>query len=803
MSDFFFTGNVESAQVIKQSYNYFLVFASFFIAALASYVFLDIAGRLKERHTYLRNSIWWLISGAFAMGTGIWAMHFTAMLALIMPMAMNYEVTLTILSIVIAILGSGAALYLLLQVKHLQLRHYIFGGTLVGLAIATMHYLGMEAMKTHVNIQYIPSIFFLSIVIAIVASISALWLAIQSNKGSFHKNLGIKIASALIMGLAVCGMHFTGMAAALITLLPMDMITSQDSYTISSESLSLYVILAEMLIIAIMIFVSTYSQLVTNPLIEKLQFQNEELLITKEFLEKAKQEAEIASTAKSAFLANMSHELRTPLNAIIGYSELILEEVEGTEDRKIVSDLSKVISSAKHLLSLINDILDLSKVEANKIELYLEQVDILAFLNEIKVVSEPYVEKNHNQFIIKVPDNIGVMHTDLTRIRQCLLNLLSNSGKFTTNGVITMKVNRIFQDGQDWIKIEVTDTGIGISEEQLSKMFQAFSQADKSTTRKFGGTGLGLYLTQNFCQMLGGTITVASKLGQGTTFSMMIPANFSLDRTSYKSASNIPHYLKTNVVKLEANTVLIIDDDPDIHKMIEEKLKSENYTLLHALSGDKGYKIAKESKPDIIVLDIMLPDTDGWTLLSAFKADLELKDISIILISTIIDSGLAFAVGATDYFQKPFEMDKLKDRILGLMPNDRKAKILIVDDDPNSRHIMVRALKKLSVTPIEANNGLEAMEILINSELPSLILLDLMMPKMDGFALIDFLQKHAELSKIPVIVITGKDLTKEEKVRLTNTTDKVLQKSSNIKDIIANVCQHINKKIKTINLAKK
>lgn len=804
MSDFFFTGDYENTQVIEQTYDLFLVFASFFIASLASYVFLDIAGRLKEEKALLRENVWWLISGSIAMGFGIWAMHFTGMLALLMPMPMDYEITLTLISIVVAILGSGAALYLLLRVKNLQPRHYVIGGISVGFAIASMHYLGMEAMKMHVSIQYIPSIFILSILIAIVASISALWLAIQSNKGSFGLNLEIKIASALIMGIAVCGMHYTGMAAAVITPLPIDLMQAHSSFSISSENLSLYVIMADMLIISIMIFASTYSQLVTNPLIQKLQLQNEELLATKSFLETAKLNADAANTAKSSFLANVSHELRTPLNAIIGYSELMLEEAEEVAATKVVSDLHKVISSARHLLSLINDILDLSKIEANRMELYLEQVDILSFINELKVMCEPNVKKNNNQLIINVPDYIGKMHTDLTRMRQCLLNLLSNSGKFTFDGVITMNVERIVEDGQDWIQISVTDTGIGMTEEQLSKMFQAFGQADKSTTRKYGGTGLGLYLTQRFCQMLGGTIGVTSTLGKGSTFTLSIPAVCPIEGTPSVDSPTMHMPAKTNVIKLPTYTVLIIDDDPKVHSLLEENLKGKNYTLLHARTGNKGYKIAKMYQPDLVILDIILPDTDGWTLLSSFKSDQELKKTNIILISKIIDRDLAFAVGATDYFQKPLEMGKFKDRILDLMLNDHKAKILIVDDDPNSRQIMIKSLKTLSASIIEANNGLEAIKILTEGkELPSLILLDLMMPEMDGFGLIDFLQKHEKFRSIPVIVITSKDLTNEERVRLTNTTDKIMQKSSSIKDVISNICQQINHEIEPTDLQKK
>lgn len=795
LDGFFYTGDTAHLAVLNQTYNSILVLLSYVIAVLASYVFLDIAGKLKDDNSLFQNKRWWFITGAFVMGTGIWSMHFTGMLALNTPMPMHYSFGYTLASVVIAVLASGCALYLIMTVKRLQLRHFIFGGILLGIAISMMHYLGMEAMKVHTNIQYVPSLFALSILVGIVASVIALWLAQQSTEGTFKHKLSFKLFSALIMGIAICGMHYTGMAAALIQ--PFE--TMQNGHALSSETLSIYIAMAEMLIIGIMIFASTYSQLVTNPLIAKLQAQNEELLHIKDSLEKSKIEADNANKIKSTFLANMSHELRTPLNAIIGYSELMLEESDGDPKNSKVSDLTKVISSAKHLLNLINDILDLSKIEAGKMQLFLEDIDIVPFLYDIKVMAQPLIEKNNNKFELSVPEDIGKMRVDVTRLRQCILNLLSNASKFTNNGLLKLSVERMVQNEESWIQFTMTDTGIGMTDDQLKHLFQAFTQADLSTTRKFGGTGLGLFLTKSFSDMLGGNISVESTYGKGSTFILKIPSVCNEELAVNRQKEKIE---TAKVTKLIKPTILIIDDDPVIHKSIEDELGgASHYSMLHAYESEKGYKMAKEFKPDIIILDIILPGgNDGWSLLSTLKSDPSLRNTYIILISILPNKDLGIALGAIDYFQKPLDFDHFNQRVRELITILHIPRIMIVDDDPAMRQLLAHSIEKLAAIPIEASNGREALERLKHCK-PSLILLDLLMPEMDGFDFINTVQKDESLRNIPIIIITSKDLTNEERAELTSHSQQILKKSFGVRKIISHICEDINHYIEESKIA--
>ncbi|MBA3273174.1 MAG: response regulator, partial [Chthoniobacterales bacterium] len=373
---------------------------------------------------------------------------------------------------------------------------------------------------------------------------------------------------------------------------------------------------------------------------------------------KAKEAAETANKTKSLFLANMSHELRTPLNAILGYSEMLQEEaVDRQLEDEFGSDLKKINAAGKHLLALINDILDLSKIEAGKMELFLENFDIGELILEIASTIRPLVEKNANTLRIECATNLGVMRADQIKVRQGLFNLLSNAVKFTQEGDVTLEATRERMDGSEWIVFRVTDTGIGLSADQIVKLFQDFTQADASTTRKFGGTGLGLALTRRFCQMMGGDVTVHSVPGKGSVFTIKLPAVVQPPRperiekaVSVAAASVLTGEADTTDSPPSAATyVLVIDDDPVQRDLIERFLSKEGFSVRTAASGEAGLRLARQAPPVVITLDVMMPEMDGWTVLATLKADAELRDIPVIMLTMVDDPERGFTLGAADF----------------------------------------------------------------------------------------------------------------------------------------------------------
>jgi len=336
----------------------------------------------------------------------------------------------------------------------------------------------------------------------------------------------------------------------------------------------------------------------------------------------AKQAAEEANRAKSIFLANMSHELRTPLNAIIGYSEMLEEETQELGKVAVVEDLQKIQSAGKHLLALINDILDLSKIEAGKMGLHLESFDVAQMIEEIASTVQPAVAKNANTLQVGVAKNAGEMRADLTKVRQILLNLLSNSCKFTDHGTISLSVDRRTIDDRDWLQFEVEDTGIGITAEQKENLFREFSQADTSIARKYGGTGLGLAITHRFVQIMRGTITVDSQPGRSSTFTIQLPAEVTPESAdparSHPPSATLP---APHPDQLDRGTILVIDDDPAVRDLTSRLLTKMGFHVVTGESGAEGLQLAKKVQPMLITLDVMMPEMDGWSVLKKLKAD--------------------------------------------------------------------------------------------------------------------------------------------------------------------------------------
>jgi signal transduction histidine kinase/NO-binding membrane sensor protein with MHYT domain len=652
---FYDGGDLQSA--METSYSGGLVILSVVVACLAAYAALSVAGRIRasERPGFRRA---WLIAGTFTMGGGVWAMHFIGMLALRLPIPVSYDVLITIASTVPALLASTSMLYVISRPR-IRKRELFAGGTLMGAGIGAMHYVGMAAMGgigRELIMLFDPRLFAGSVIVAIVLANAALHInALVSQKSGPNTRWG-QLGAALVMGFAISGMHYTGMAATYFV--PGELTSEEVKHVLEPGALAFWVSFASVLITSLALFTTvvdrrlqqaareeavsrshmreaiesisdgfslydmkdhlvecneryrelmdggrgvvpgmSFEQVIRGAAesglildaegrvdewvaermarhraprghfvehfkgdrwirvserrvwntgtvairsdITELKRTEIQLSRAMDEAQRARAAAEAASRAKSAFLANMSHELRTPMNAIIGYSEMLLEDFQDSGHDHYGPDLEKIRSAAKHLLSLINEILDLSKIEAGKMELHLEDIELARVLDEVASTIKPLVERNGNQLVVACPDELPSMRADLTKLRQGLFNLLSNAAKFTKNGRITFAVTEEKLDGADAVGFRVTDTGIGMTEEQAARVFEAFIQADSSTTREYGGTGLGLTITRKFCQMMGGDISVTSKPGVGSTFTIRLPLQVRAD-TRLLAALN-PH----------------------------------------------------------------------------------------------------------------------------------------------------------------------------------------------------------------------------------------------------------------------
>jgi CheY-like chemotaxis protein len=523
-----------------------------------------------------------------------------------------------------------------------------------------------------------------------------------------------------------------------------------------------------------------------------------------EELAAAMQAAEVANKAKSQFLANMSHELRTPLNAIIGYSEMLQEECVDLGITQLVPDLNQIHASGRHLLALVNDILDLSKIESGRMELFLETLDVCAMVADVSTTVQPLVEKNGNRLEVRCPPNTGTIHADLTKLRQSLFNLLSNAAKFTKQGKIILEGWRETVGTTEWVTFRVMDSGIGMNRQQIERLFQPFTQADASTTRQFGGTGLGLTITRRFCQMMGGDVTVESQPGTGSTFTLHLPAEVrppadqaggapagravtpdaSADALAGIPAST-PARFPSEHAPAERGTVLVIDDDADARELIRRVLTREGYRVQTAGDGTEGLRLAKQLKPCAITLDVLMPTMDGWSVLTALKGDPDLTGIPVVMVTITGDRNLAYALGATDFLTKPIERERLLSVLRSLDFDCRLVPCLalVVDDDPANRNLLRSLLEKEAWTVTEAEDGASALAA-VADRTPDLILLDLMMPNMDGFEFAERLHRDTRWRSIPIVVITAKDLTEEDRRRLNGSVLKIVSKGGGPDELV-------------------
>src|SRR5262245_1281100 len=485
-------------------------------------------------------------------------------------------------------------------------------------------------------------------------------------------------------------------------------------------------------------------------------------------LHQTREAAEAATQAKSVFLANMSHELRTPMNAIIGFTRLVMRRSQDVLPQRQYENLEKILISADHLLTLINDILDLSKIEAGRMEVHPVSFQLEALVDACLHTVEPMVQSERIRFVKEIDAALPLLSTDEDKVKQILMNLLSNAVKFTTEGTITLAAQH--RDGA--LTITVTDTGIGMPAEALGRIFEEFHQADSSTTRQYGGTGLGLSISRRLAQLLGGDITVQSAVGAGSTFTVTLPLHYDAAPLATRVAT-IPAREESSSPPESDKIILAIGDDPDVIYLLRENLTEAGYRVVGATSGEEGLQQARALRPLAITLDILMPHKDGWQLLHELKTDATTRDIPIIVLSIVDNKALGYQLGAFDYLLKPFDREAILAALARIPP--QRGRLLVVDDDVQIVDLVRQFLEGEPYEVVAAADGQEALEAIFQQR-PDILLLDLLMPRLDGFAVIEHLRQDAQYHQLPIIVLTAKTLTSAEYARLEQSVRTVIQK---------------------------
>jgi len=483
-----------------------------------------------------------------------------------------------------------------------------------------------------------------------------------------------------------------------------------------------------------------------------------------ELAQQAVREMREIDRVKTQFLANMSHELRTPLNSIIGFSRVILKGIDGPISDLQRQDLTAIYNSGQHLLGLINDMLDLAKIEAGKMDMSFEETNVGEIVTSVMSTASGLVKDKPIRLTQKVPEVLPSVRADPIRVRQVLLNLLSNAAKFTEQGDILVEAAAQHDAaGIEEVMVRVTDTGPGISEEDQSKLFQAFSQVDDSPTRRTGGSGLGLSISQQLIQLQGGRIGVHSEVGKGSTFFFTLPVYQALGDTGAGDATRI---------------VLAVDDDPQVIRLYERYLEPQGYHVIGVTDPTKAKERASQLKPFAITLDIMMPGYDGWQVLADLKADGETRGIPVIVCSILEQQERGFSLGAADYVLKPILGDSLLNSLNRLNKDHLIREVLVVDNDPAALRMMEKLLQnQRDYRLVLAHGGDEAWKALTEHAVDAVIL-DLFMQGLDGFKLLERLRESPQLRHIPVIVVSGGDLSSEQRDQLTEFGHRLISKSA-------------------------
>ncbi|MGE0744900.1 MAG: MHYT domain-containing protein [Rhodospirillales bacterium] len=843
-----------------------------------------------------RAARFWIAAAAVAMGGGIWSMHFIAMLAFSLadlPVAYAAALTLGSMAVAIGFTGTGLAVTLRFGTRF---RPLLAGGMFMGLGVACMHYMGMAAMAMPIRIAYDPALFSLSILIAVTASMVALWLSFNLN------TLATRVISAIVMAVAVAGMHYTGMAAATFTIyIPA---YSDAPSAISPTMLAIGIGAATILILGLGLASALVDQhmarrsskeaerlrrseerfrLLVNAVedyaifmldaegrvvswnagAERIKGYSEAEIVgqslsafdvpwsqtddstkaleiartrgryegevqrrrkngqvfwshvviqavfgpdgaltgfakitrdiserraatealerahadlerkvaarTRE-LQEAKEAAETANVAKSRFLANMSHELRTPLNAIIGYTEMLIEDHEDAGDAQSVEDLHKIEKASRHLLGLINEVLDLAKIEAGRMTLHPEAVSVAELVAGVAATVEPLIEKNRNDFRVDCPD-VGDAVIDVQKTRQCVFNLLSNAGKFTSGGTVSLTLRRAGRR----LVIAVADTGIGMDAAQQERMFEAFAQADDRATRSFEGTGLGLTITRHLCRMMGGDVTVTSAPGKGSTFTITLADDQAAleDGVAAAAAPEDAGAAVDAAVDRDSPTILVIDDDPDAREIAHRLLLRSGFSVVTAGSGPEGLRLARWERPAVILLDIMMPGMDGWEVLRLLKADPDLRAVPVVIMSMVNEPTRGLSLGAEAYMTKPVSTAYLLQKLHELARQSPRRRIVIAAADSALAGFLTQSIASLGWTVEHCADEAAALAAL-ESAAPDAVLLDLVSP---GSALLASVDRLCAGAAPPTVIAIAADTGNADAAALRSVVTHVLSRS--------------------------